>query len=129
MLEIDQRCTQIAAFALALAAWKRGRYRQLPQLHVACSGMRIGATKEEWLALARGEGQRRLRWSLRQLYDVFQQAPELGSLIDPYRAVEDGWETTTFTEIQPLLEEALQQEDVQADPDRAAIGVVAQGLA
>ena len=27
MLEIDQRCTQIAAFNLALAAWRRGGYR------------------------------------------------------------------------------------------------------
>ncbi len=131
MLEIDQRCTQIAAFALALAAWKRGGYRQLPQLHVACSGMRIGATKEEWLALCEGEGRarKRLRWSMRQLYDAFQQAPELGSLIDPLKAMEAGWETATFAEIQPLLEEALREDNVQADPDRAAIGVVAQGLA
>lgn len=29
-LEIDQRSTQIAAFALAFAAWKRGGYRPLP---------------------------------------------------------------------------------------------------
>src|SRR5207244_2081041 len=72
MLEIDQRCTQIAAFTLALAAWKRGGNRQLPQLHVACSGVRVASSKEEWLALATGEGQRRLRWTLRQLYDAFQ---------------------------------------------------------
>jgi len=129
MLEIDLRCTQIAAFALALAGWKRGGYRQLPQLHIACSGLRIGSSKEEWVALAKGDGQRRLRWSLRQLYDAFQEAPELGSLIDPLKVMEVGWETATFSEIQPLLEEALRQEDVQADPERAAIGVVAQGLA
>jgi len=129
MLEIDQRCTQIAAFNLALAAWRRGGYRTLPELHVACSGTRIGATKEEWLALARGEGQRRLRWSLRQLYDAFQQAPELGSLIDPLKVMEAGWETATFAEIQPLLEVVLREHEVQDDPDRAAAGVVAQGLA
>src|SRR2546430_8380438 len=29
-LELDPRCTQIAAFALALQAWKTGGYRQLP---------------------------------------------------------------------------------------------------
>jgi len=129
MLEIDQRCTQIAVFALALAAWKRGGYRHLPQLQVACSGIRIGATKDEWLALARGEGQRSLRWGLRQLYDAFKQAPDLGSLIDPRKAMELGWETVPYADLQPLLATALQQEEVQVDPDRAAISVVAQGLA
>ena len=29
-LEIDPRCVQIAAFAVALAAWKVGGYRKLP---------------------------------------------------------------------------------------------------
>ena len=41
-LEIDPRCTQIAAFALALAAWKRvGEYWELPELNVACSGIAL----------------------------------------------------------------------------------------
>jgi hypothetical protein len=39
-LEIDQRCVELAAFNLALTAWKypntRG-YRLLPELHIACS--------------------------------------------------------------------------------------------
>ena len=54
-LEIDQRCVELAAFALALAAWRypdAGGYRQLPELNVACSGLSISAKKEEWLALA-----------------------------------------------------------------------------
>ena len=42
-LEIDARCTQIAAFNLALAAWRRGGYRPLPPLNVACSGLPVGA--------------------------------------------------------------------------------------
>ena len=42
-LEIDARCTQIAAFNLALAAWRRGGYRSLPPLNVACSGLPVGA--------------------------------------------------------------------------------------
>src|SRR2546425_1695877 len=48
-LELDPRCTQIAAFALALAAWKypddNGEplgYRPLPPLNIACTG--IGPT-------------------------------------------------------------------------------------
>ena len=52
-LEIDQRCVELAAFALALTAWKypnAGGYRSLPELNVACSGLAISAKKEEWLA-------------------------------------------------------------------------------
>ena len=41
-LELDPRCTQIAAFALALAAWKAGGYRELPLPNVACSGIAVG---------------------------------------------------------------------------------------
>jgi hypothetical protein len=33
-LEIDPRCTQIAAFNLALAAWRRVGYRPLPRLNL-----------------------------------------------------------------------------------------------
>ena len=41
-LELDQRCVELAAFALALTAWKypdAGGYRVLPELNVACSGL------------------------------------------------------------------------------------------
>ena len=51
-LEIDPRCTQIAAFNLAFAAWRRVGHRPLPQLNLACSGLAIGVTKAEWLKLA-----------------------------------------------------------------------------
>ena len=40
-LELDQRCVELAAFALALEAWRypsAGGYRPLPELHLACSG-------------------------------------------------------------------------------------------
>ena len=51
-LEIDPRCTQIAAFNLAFAAWRRVGHRPLPQLNLACSGLALGVTKPEWLKLA-----------------------------------------------------------------------------
>jgi hypothetical protein len=38
-LEIDPRCTQIGAFNLALAAWRRAGYRPLPAMNIACSGL------------------------------------------------------------------------------------------
>ena len=51
-LEIDPRCTQIAAFNLAFAAWRMVGYRLLPRLNLACSGLAIGVTKAEWFRLA-----------------------------------------------------------------------------
>ena len=57
-LELDPRCTQIAAFALGLAAWKflgAGGYRPLPPLNIACSGIAPRGKKEDWLALAGNE--------------------------------------------------------------------------
>ena len=37
-LELDARCTQIAAFNLALTAWKFcGHYKELPEMNLACS--------------------------------------------------------------------------------------------
>src|SRR5262249_8391461 len=51
-LEIDARCTQIAAFALALAAWKAGGYRPLPLPNLACSGIAVGGSVNEWTRVA-----------------------------------------------------------------------------
>ena len=57
-LELDPRCTQIAAFALALAAWKypdAGGYRRLPPLNIACSGQGVVGSKADWIKFANGD--------------------------------------------------------------------------
>src|ERR1035438_1360659 len=126
-LELDQRCTQIAAFALALTAWKfTGGFRPLPPLNIACSGLGVNARKEEWLALANDDT--RLRSGLEQLYDVFQQAPELGSLINPRQLAHGDLVTASFAEIQTLLTRALQSEKTKKNDDLSEIGVAAQGM-
>jgi hypothetical protein len=125
-LELDPRCTQIAAFALALATWKfpdAGGYRPLPKVNVACSGQGVSGKREEWLALANGD--EKLRNGMDRLYDLFQQAPHLGSLIDPRREKGDLYEAG-FTELQPLLNKALAKKI--SDVELAAIGVTAQGI-
>ncbi|MCD6405190.1 MAG: N-6 DNA methylase [Planctomycetes bacterium] len=127
-LEIDQRCVELAAFALALAAWRylgAGGYRQLPELNVACSGLSISAKKEEWLALA--DGDNLLSFHLEQLYKLFKDAPVLGSLINPEASLGKGslfelnWE-----EVGPLLSKAL---GVEKDDEKGELGIVAKGLA
>src|SRR5207248_10056556 len=82
-LEIDARCTQLAAFNIAFAAWRLiGRPVALPPLRIACSGLSVGATREEWLAAVQDKD---ARFLIGQLYDLFKKAPELGSLINPAR--------------------------------------------
>lgn len=83
-LELDKRCVEIAVFALALAAWiypGAGAYRPLPQMNIACCGLSVGSAKEEWTALA--DGNSALRQALTWLHDFYQDAPVLGSLLDP----------------------------------------------
>ncbi|MBB1249933.1 SAM-dependent methyltransferase [Rhizobium sp. G21] len=151
-LEIDPRCTQIAAFALALAAWKRlGGVRPLPNLHLACSGLAIGMGKAEFVRLAEkiaeAEGfaggpadllgrernpmeemaLSRRRGGLERLYDLFAQAPILGSLIDPLRAL--GVYGTLFSEgFEGLATTIGRVLSRVGDPEVREAAVTAQGL-
>jgi hypothetical protein len=132
-LELDPRCTQIAAFALALAAWtypdSDGQplgYRTLPPLNIACSGQGVVGSKEEWSKFADGDS--RFREGMERLYDLFRRAPTLGSLIDP-RTVTEDLLGLGFTSLRGTLDRALKRTETQADPDRAAVGVAAQGIA
>ena len=127
-LEIDERCTQIAAFALALAAWTypgAGGYRMLPRLRIACSGIAPNTKKENWLALA-GDDER-LRNGMARLYDLFRDAPLLGSLIDPSSALENSLFEARFDELRPLLEKAMSAE--KDDYEQHELGVAACGIA
>ena len=55
-LELDPRCVQIAMFAVALQAWKDGGgWRELPVPSIACSGIPVKASVDEWTALAGGD--------------------------------------------------------------------------
>lgn len=124
-LELDPRCTQIAAFNLALAAWKlAGRPIELPPLQVACSGLAIGASKREWLALACADT--KLRAGMEWLYELFEKAPELGSLIDPRSAARD-LRQMDYDVMEPLLRAALAREG--GDAEQVERAVAAQGMA
>lgn len=124
-LDIDKRVTEIAAFALALAAWvfpNAGGYRPLPELHVACSGLPVGRSKEEWRAL--GLGGKNLKIAMDWMYDVFKDAPTLGSLIDPLRT--DAAKLVQPAQLAAALNNALAQ-DLPVEQREATI--VAQGIA
>ena len=96
-LELDNRCVEIAAFAIALEAWRYpgcSGYRILPEIKVSWVGRSIGLEKDDWLALAKGDD--RLERGLLSLYNLFSDAPLIGSLIDPGAIAKDdlisaGW--------------------------------------
>ncbi len=124
-LEIDQRCVELAAFALALAAWKyphSGGYRVLPELNVACSGLSVSVAKEEWKQL--GLGKRNLTIALDWIHDTFKDAPVLGSLLNPAKT--DAAKLVQWDELSSALEQALKQEQRE---EHQEVAVVAQGLA
>jgi hypothetical protein len=123
-LELDERCTQIAAFNLALTAWKLAGYQPLPALHLACSGLAPNTTEAEWVALA-GDSEK-LQRGMARLYTLFKDAPVLGSLINP-RAGEGDLLVAAFHELQPLLEQALAR--AVRDDNARETTVIASGLA
>ena len=128
-LELDERCTQIAAFNVALTAWKLGGYQALPSLHLACSGLAPSATEAEWVALA-GDNSR-ARNGIAHLHSLFKDAPVLGSLINP-RARGGNLIEAEFHELAPLLTAALAPSDNQKtkfQADAVELAVIAQGLA
>ena len=123
-LEIDPRCTQIGAFNLALAAWRHVGYCPLPAMSLACSGLAPNTSEDAWLDLA-GDNER-LRNGMKQLYQLFDNAAVLGSLINP-SAEESDLLMAGFNELQPLLEQALMKES--KDDRTNELAVTARGLA
>lgn len=132
-LELDQRCVELAAFALALAAWRypeAGGYRLLPQLHLACTGFSISSTREQWLAILEGQSLGvNLRFFFGQLYDLFKRAPTLGSLINPQRYLGSALLDAKGMETLNLALESAVQADPSSASERHELGVTAKGLA
>tara|TARA_Y100000815_G_scaffold97239_2_gene86050 strand:- start:7274 stop:10768 length:3495 start_codon:yes stop_codon:yes gene_type:complete len=139
-LELDQRCVELAAFAVALEAWRypdAGGFRSLPELHLACSGLSIAGARDEWKELSRKAGKQNLTIALDWMYQTFQDAPVLGSLINPRRS--KAAQIAQWSELQQLLGEALSQDqsrqsreadaEVSVRTNRLEAGIVAQGLA
>ena len=123
-LEIDPRCTQIGAFNLALAAWRRVGHCTLPTMSLACSGLAPNTKLDDWLKLA-GKNEK-LQRGMERLYRLFKDAPVLGSLINP-RVEKGDLLVAEFHELEPLLEKALLQET--KDETARELAVSARGLA
>jgi len=128
-LELDQRCVELAAFAVALEAWRypgAGGYRRLPTLNIACVGQRIQTPREQWLALAGDNPE--LQAGMARLYDTFRDAPILGSLIDPTRSLKGDLLMADWSHVQPLLSKALTLGEAGGE-DLHEAAITAQGIA
>ena len=124
-LELDPRCLELAAFALALASWRypdAGGYRPLPEFNLACSGLAVGATRERWAEL--GAGNHNLRIALEWMHEAFRDAPVLGSLVNP--TASDAATLSDWRDLSVALGKALAEEPVA---ERREATIAAQGLA
>ena len=129
-LEIDARCAQIAAFNVAVSAWKLTGPRALPSMNnIACTGLSVGVPRETWMQALEEGGPTNLRFYFGQLYDMFSNASTLGSLINPNRFL--GSHTLTPAEMERLLKslETVIALDPLTSPEQHELGVVAQGMA
>lgn len=136
-LELDARCVEIAVFALAMEAWRypdaQGRplgVRPIPNPHVACCGLKVSGSVQDWQALVPDDAANAsaLRVGLAQLHQQFEQAPLLGSLLAPNRQ-NDNIFSANYTDLAPLLHAAL-EDDSQADATAASreLALTALGL-
>jgi hypothetical protein len=127
-LEIDARCAQIAAFNLALAAWRlTGIHFALPELNLACSGVGPNASKDQWIKLgeeiaARGGMPAKsglfitedsllsepARRTMESLHELFSQAPILGSLINPVDLPVNLFQAD-YSAVAPLLSAVIEE--------------------
>lgn len=125
-LELDLRCVDIAAFAVALEAWRypdAGGYRPLPPLQIACSGLDVTAASKNWQKIASGNPE--LTAAMQWFSRTFKDAPVLGSLIDPNTSYFEG-----KNEGKPAPWQLLLNAQQQADDEEAfEAQVTAQGLA
>lgn len=119
-LELDARCVEIAVFALALAAWRftdengnpLGVRPQMPSPNIACCGLKVAASAKDWenLVPLNANNAQFLRQELGLLHSCFEQAPLLGSLLDPARTLKQDLASSNFGLLQELLEQALANE-------------------
>jgi hypothetical protein len=124
-LEIDGRCVQIAAFNVALAAWRlAGGPVKLPVPHIAWVGAPPPLPKSEFVALANGDAE--LRQGLAALHDLFHEAPLLGSLIELTGG--DLVDPTRIAHIEQSIA-ALMERMRGTEPERAEGAIAARGMA
>lgn len=123
-LELDARCVEIAVFALAMTAWRYpdedgnplGVRADMPAPQVACCGLQVAASAEDWVALIPDSlsNKKLVAQEIRGLHADFMQSPLLGSLLDPSRRQKHDLAHSqygnSFDALRDLMEQALARE-------------------
>lgn len=126
-LEIDQRCTQIAWFALSLVGWKSGGFQPLPELNIACTGIPVKGQLNDWLTLAGDDS--RVKAGLERLYNLFKDAPDLGSLINPTVVpLADRMFVADYGQVAPVFERAIAADEKKKEDNNTLLGYTANNL-
>ena len=127
-LELDGRCVELAVFALAFAAWtfpESEGWRELPEIKIACCGKSIHMTKNEWMGLVKKKTDDvNISFVLEMLYDAFNQAPVLGSLIDPSSISHQMGIFCSWEDVWAIFKEMA----VDADDENREAGISASGI-
>lgn len=138
-LELDQRCVEIAVFAVALEAWRYpdayGRplgVREIPAPNIACCGLKVAAEVQDWEALVPDDAPKalQLREGLARLHRMFRQSPVLGSLISASLQRGDLF-GADFPDVESFLRDALARESASQQSDGKELwdyALSAQGL-
>ena len=126
-LEIDQRCTQIAWFALSLIGWKSGGYQPLSEWNIACTGIPVKGQLDDWLTLAGDDS--RVKAGLERLYNLFKDSPDLGSLIDPADVpLVDRMFIADYDQVAPVFMKAIAFEQKKNEHQIDLLGYSARNL-
>jgi hypothetical protein len=111
-----------------MAAWnypETGGYRPLPTINLACSGQPVSSKKEDWMALLDKES--KSCDFFEALYEQFNKAPILGSLIDLEEVCKTGasfgWD---LKDLELILSKAIEKERKTKNFE---IAIAAQGMA
>ena len=127
-LELDQRCVELAAFALALEAWRYPKgakiqeaigFRQLQKLNIACSGINIKLSTNTLPNIVNED--LNISDSFEALLHEFSDASILGSLIEPSRLIPG----KAADQFEALLNEIVPSEN----PESHELTVLARGMA
>jgi hypothetical protein len=127
-LELDQRCVELAAFAIAFEAWRypnAGGYRKLPRFNIACSGLSVSLRQDAWTSAFKNQPD--LEAAMAELHEQFVNATNLGSLIGSESVIEgSGLFRVDWEETSKLLTKVSESLTVEEDVE---LGVIAAGTA
>jgi hypothetical protein len=107
-----------------MAAWRLGgEHFSIPELNLACSGLAPHVSESDWVKLAGNDGL--ACEQMRRLYWLMENAPTLGSLIEPMRLEANVFSSGT-ERVLPMIAEALKRE--RGSEEMRELAIAAQGV-